>query len=263
MILSKPNIIVITIILIHIFSIPAHSYDREYEKKISNTLVQKNEVTDLFWINTRNSTFLSLLKVSPNDKNKGVAIILHSIGGHADWPDVISPIRNRLPEHDLSTLSIQLPIISPSKNIEEYGMVFQESNSRIKAAIKFLQTEGYNKIFLIGHGFGALSSLIYSERENAKYINGMVFISLQNYNYIKPPINLLRLIKKIKIPILDIYGSLDFKEAIDAAPDRRLASKKSGSGKYTQIEINNADHYFQNMEDDLIKNIIHWVDNPL
>jgi len=73
----------------------------------------------------------------------------------------------------------------------------------------------------------------------------------------------LRLIKKIKIPILDIYGSLDFKEAIDTAPDRRLASKKSGSGKYTQIEINNADHYFQNMEDDLIKNIIHWVDNPL
>ena len=79
----------------------------------------------------------------------------------------------------------------------------------------------------------------------------------------KPPINVLRLIEKIKIPILDIYGSLDFKESIDIAPDRRLASKKSGNSQYYQVEINGADHYFNNMEDNLIDHIINWTDNLL
>ena len=163
----------------------------------------------------------------------------------------------------MPTLSIQLPVISPEKNIEDYGNVFQENNIRINAAINFLKKKGYQEIILIGHGFGALSSLVYIEKEKVNSIDGVVLISLQNYTYIKPPINVLRLIEKIKIPILDIYGSLDFKESIDIAPDRRLASKKSGNSQYYQVEINGADHYFNNMEDNLIDHIINWTDNLL
>ena len=128
---------------------------------------------------------------------------------------------------------------------------------------KLIQHNGIESPILIGHGFGALSSLVYIEKEKVNSIDGVVLISLQNYTYIKPPINVLRLIEKIKIPILDIYGSLDFKESIDIAPDRRLASKKSGNSQYYQVEINGADHYFNNMEDNLIDHIINWTDNLL
>ena len=73
-----------------------------------------------------------------------------------------------------------------------------------------MKKKGYQEIILIGHGFGALSSLVYIEKEKINSIDGVVLISLQNYAYIKPPINVLRLIEKIKIPIVDFYGSLDF-----------------------------------------------------
>ena len=112
---------------------------------------------------------------------------------------------------------------------------------------------------IIGHGFGALSTIVYLGKGNSENIDAFVAISLQNYVYIKPRINLLRLIKKIKTPTLDLYGSLDFKEGIESAPDRRLASKKSGDDLYMQIEIKGADHSFNNMEKELVKQIIKWI----
>ena len=103
------------------------------------------------------------------------------------------------------------------------------------------------------------SNVVYLEKENSQNIDAMIAISLQGYVYIKPSINILRLIEKIKIPMFDIYGSLDFKEGVESAPDRRLASKKSGNYLYSQIEIEGADHMFSNMENNLIQNIIDWV----
>ncbi len=263
MISSEIRTTIVFILLIHTFTAQADSFDSNYEKLISSVIVEKTADEELYWIDTISSTFLSLFKTNNDKRNKRAIIILHSLGSHADWPYIVSPLRNKLPNYNLPTLSIQLPVISPEKNIEDYGNVFQENNIRINAAINFLKKKGYQEIILIGHGFGALSSLVYIEKEKINSIDGVVLISLQNYAYIKPPINVLRLIEKIKIPILDIYGSLDFKESIDIAPDRRLASKKSGNSQYYQVEINGADHYFNNMEDNLIDHIINWTDNLL
>ena len=39
-----------------------------------------------------------------------------------------------------------------------------------------------------------------------------------------------------------------------------LLQKKSNNRKYEQIEIEGADHYFNKMEDVLIKKILGWLD---
>ena len=239
------------------------STDYDWETRISNRIVEKARVTELFWVKKQGDTYLALFNKQNILKAKGAAIILHSIGGHADWPQTISPIRNTLPEHGWATLSIQLPLISPENNIEKYGETFKETERRIIAAVRLLREQGFFKIIIIGHGFGSLSSLVYLQKEHSQNVDAIVAISLQDYAYIKPPINILRLIEKIKIPVLDIYGSLDFEEGIESAPERRHASRKNGNRKYTQIEIKGADHYFYNMENTLIENIIAWANETI
>ena len=88
----------------------------------------------------------------------------------------------------------------------------------------------------------------------------LVALSLQDYPFVKPTIDILGLIEKSKIPILDIYGSDDYRDVINQAPDRRLAAKKGNNIEYEQIEIEGADHYFNGMEDLLIKHILGWLD---
>ena len=246
-------------LFLNTFVVEGNSSDYNWEKRISIGIAKKANATELLWPETKDDSFLALFN-SPNSKEtKSAVIILHSIGGHADWPEVISPLRKMLPKFGWATLSIQLPTISPENTIQKYGATFQETQHRIITAVKLLRKRGFNKIVLIGHGFGALSSLVYLEKENSQNIDAMIAISLQGYVYIKPSINILRLIEKIKIPMFDIYGSLDFKEAIESAPDRRLASKKSGDDLYMQIEIKGADHSFNNMEKELVKQIIKWI----
>lgn len=237
----------------------ADSLDYDWEKQISSGLIDKVEATEIFWLETITNSFVALFNQHKSGPAKGAVIVLHSMGGHADWPEVISPLRTMLPEFGWPTLSVQLPLISPENNIEEYGKTFQETNQRINAAVKELRKRKFSKIIIIGYGFGGLSSLVFLEKESFKHIDALITISLQDYAYIKPPIDLLRLIGKIKIPTLDIFGSLDFKEGIESAPDRRLASKKSGNYSYTQIEIKGANHSFNNMENDLIQYIVDWI----
>ena len=241
------------------FNVLADSSDDNWEKRISTGLMDKAEASDFFWLGSTDSSFIAIFNRHKGEEEKGAAIILHSVGGHADWPEVVSPLRNMLPKFGWATLSIQLPLISPEKNIEEYGKTFEETGNRILLATRELRKRGFSKIVIIGHGFGALSTLVYLGKGNSENIDAFVAISLQNYVYIKPRINLLRLIKKIKTPTLDLYGSLDFKEGIESAPDRRLASKKSGDDLYMQIEIKGADHSFNNMEKELVKQIIKWI----
>ncbi len=256
----KLHISLLFYLLMNVPNIQADSLDYNWEKRISNGIIDKVDASESLWLETVDNSFLALFNLHKEGEVKDAAIILHSIGGHADWPEVVSPLRNILPEFGWATFSIQLPMISPENNIEEYGNTFQETNQRIISSIKELQRRGFSRIVIIGYGFGGLSSLVFLGNESSKHIDALVLISLQDYIYIKPLINLLRLIEKIKIPTLDIFGSLDFKEGVESSPDRRLAAKKSGNNLYSQIKIEGADHTFSNMENNLIKNIIDWLE---
>ena len=79
-------------------NIQANSSDYNWEKRISNGIIDKAEATELFWLETMENSFVALFNRQKTEETKDAAIILHSIGGHADWPEVISPLRNILPE---------------------------------------------------------------------------------------------------------------------------------------------------------------------
>ena len=104
-------------LLINMFNVLADSSDDNWEKRISTRLMDKAEASDFFWLGSTDSSFIAIFNRHKGEEEKGAAIILHSVGGHADWPEVVSPLRNMLPEFGWATLSIQLPLISPEKNL--------------------------------------------------------------------------------------------------------------------------------------------------
>ena len=246
-------------LLFEVFFVHADMLDRQLEMQISEKLTEKAKASEFLWLDANGEKFLALLTEQTAEKAEGAIIILHSMGAHADWPQTISPLRTILPEYGWMTLSIQLPVIASENQNEDYGITLKQSSERIKAAIRLLHERKFLNVVAIGHSFGAASVLAYLENQGEEKIIALGAIGLQDYPFVKPPIDLLDLIKNSKIPILDIYGSRDFKRVVDQAPDRRLAAKKGKNNKYTQVEIDGADHYFTKLEDELIKRIRGWL----
>jgi predicted alpha/beta-fold hydrolase len=238
----------------------ADSLDREREKLLTDKLAEEAKATETLWLEAGGEKFLALLTDNSNRKVRGAVIILHSMGGHADWPQMISPLRTKLPEYGWTSLSIQLPVIAPENQIEDYGKTLEQATARIKVAVDLLFERKYFNIVAIGHSFGAASLLTYLGKQEKQKIIAMVAIGLQDYAFVKPSMDLLGLIEKSKLPVLDIYGSRDFKKVIDQAADRRLAAKKGNNLQYSQMEVEGADHYFNKLDDMLIKRIRGWLD---
>jgi len=238
----------------------ADSVDRDWEKRASDKLAEEVEATEVLWLDAGEEQFLGLYTDQSNEVANGAAIILHAMGSHADWPQIISPLRTKLPEHGWTTLSIQLPVIAPENQIEDYGGTLTQAAARIEAAIGLLRERKFLNIAVIGHSFGAATTLAHIGKNKNQKIVSLVAIGLQEYPFVKPAIDVLKLIEKSNIPILDIYGGRDYKGVINQAPDRRLAAKKADNKHYRQIEVAGADHYFNKMEDVLIKRIRGWLD---
>ena len=252
------NIILFSL-LFTVFTVTADPLDREREMQVSEKLEQELDDGEIMRLDAKGEKFLAILNKQINDQAKGAVIIVHGMGAHADWPQTISPIRKAMPEHSWTTLSIQLPIIAAENQVEDYGKTLDRAADRIEAAISALHELKFRNIVAIGHSFGAASMLHYFEQADGRRIVALVAIGLQDYAFVKPPIDILGLIEKSSVPILDIYGSRDYKKATDQAADRRLAAKKGGNKDYVQMEIEGADHYFTKLEDVMIKRIRGWM----
>ena len=253
-------IIIFLLPLSGVLPVHADQVDRDWEQQISKKLAEEAKATEVCSLEADGEKFLGLYTSQTAKVAHGAAIILHGMGGHADWPQLISPLRTALPGQGWSTLSIQLPVIAPQNQIEDYGLTLQQAADRIDAAVRFLRDRKFLNIVVVGHSFGAASALAYLEKENKQKIRALVAIGLQDYAFVKPVMNVLGLIEKSHIPILDIYGSRDYKNVIDQAPDRRLAARKGNNQNYSQFEIEGADHYFDKMDDVLVKRIRGWLD---
>lgn len=248
------------VLLTHVSLLHANAIDQAWEKRVSEKLAEREEKSEVLWLDAGGQRFLGLYTSQFAEVAHGAAIILHGMGAHADWPQTISPLRTRLPEHGWTSLSIQMPVLSPSNNLEDYGKTLQQAAQRIKASVRLLRERKFLNIVVVAHGFGAVSALSHLSQQQNQGIVALVAVGLHDYVFIKPRLNILDLIENTTIPMLDIYGSRDFDKVIKQAPDRRLAARKGNNQAYDQYEIEGADHHFNRMEDILVKRIRGWLD---
>jgi len=228
------------------------------EKRWSEQIVDSLLVGDAVWLNDGKNKFLSLFAETTAPKAQGAMIVVHGIGVHPNWPDVILPIRSEFPEHGWATLSIQMPILENDKTEKDYIPLFKEVDARFNAAVNFLKKKNFKNITIVAHSLGATMSNQYLSAKPDPTVRAYVAISMSNNPKVEE-FNNVKKISKIKtIPVLDIFGSQDLDSVVKYAKARSLAGQKANK-RYSQKKINGADHFYQSKNEPLIKTIRLWL----
>jgi pimeloyl-ACP methyl ester carboxylesterase len=194
---------------------------------------------------------------SPTKVKRGGVILLHGLGAHPDWPEVIAPLRAGLPDAGWATLSIQLPVRPNEAEFTDYLPLFPEANARISAAVRYLQKQGLLNITLVGHSLGAAmgANFLAQKAEGSDAITAFVGIGMN-----RAPGTVAHTpdaLAKIELPVLDIYGAQDLRGVLDSAR-ARAASQVNNAG-YRQTRIAGADHFFEGLDTTLVKRIAGWL----
>jgi pimeloyl-ACP methyl ester carboxylesterase len=239
------------------FSVNCHASDLAKEKRWADQVVDSIMDGDAVMLNDGTSDFLGIYTEAAEDKGRAV-IVMHGTGIHPDWQEVIQPLRVGLTEHDWHTLAIQMPILHNEAEYIEYAPLYNEVAPRIEAAIKFLKDNGAKDIVLVGHSQGATMAA-YSLSKNSHDVMGLVAIGMGVYAE-DERMDSIKALVKIKIPVLDIFGSEDLDSVIISIDERAAAAKQAGNMNYTQVSVPGANHMFDGKEDALIEAIAGWLE---
>ena len=235
-----------------------YASDLAKEKRWADQIVDSLLVGEAEWLTVNKQKVLSIYTESSTDMTQGGAIVLHGIGIHPNWPEIVHPLRSQLPDHGWATLSVQLPILPNEAEPPEYAPLFDEVAPRLQAAIAFLKAKGIKNIVIVAHSLGAAMATDYLA--NGKPDRAVrAFVGIGMNQSANPRMDPATSIANIKIPILDIYGSRDLDGVLASAKARRTAAKKSGHPAFQQLKVEGADHFFNGKDDILVKRVRGWL----
>ena len=243
--------------------------EQSREQQIAEKLAQTANADEIIGLKASGGHFVGLYKsarpsaVSKIKEANGVVILVHGMGAHPDWPDVISPLRIHLTDLGWSTFSIQMPILSPEESVAEYGKTLVVANSRISAAVEYFHAWDMEPIILLGYSFGAAQAASYLASDKPEHVAAFVSVSMLAQKFIKPKLDVFKFIGGINIPMLDIYGKEDLEDVRRGIDDRRLAASKNSNYAFQQIELQRAGHNYLGTEKALVEQIQHWLHQTL
>lgn len=191
--------------------------------------------------------FLALITAAGLPRPNAV-IIMHGIGVHPDWPQIINPLRVGLAEQGWLTLSIQLPVLDNEASAQEYDEIIHEAGPRIRAAMDLLRDEGAQGVYIVAHSMGArmASAFLAKHDEN---VRGFVGIGMNR--------GTSAYLGEMNLPMLDLYGSEDLEGVLASAKNRAEAA--ANNPYYRQQIVQGADHFFNDLELDLLMLVSQWL----
>ncbi|WP_260294336.1 alpha/beta hydrolase family protein [Sedimenticola hydrogenitrophicus] len=243
---------------VQIWAAPLWASDLAREGRIAAEIQDALLVGEPLTLQAQGVEFFAIQAAEETDYIQGAAIILHGRGAHPDWVDVINPLRSRLPEYGWKTLSIQLPIAASDASGWVYRELIPEAFPRITAAVEHLKRQGVTNIVLIGHSLGARMGVEYLAQGAPAELRAFVAIGLSADNT-TPDSGTLGALKKLRLPLLDIYGSRDIDAVLNSVAARSAASRQAKNGAYRQNRIDGADHFFNGLNDTLVAEVRAWL----
>lgn len=227
------------------FSASAQDYYRE--KRWSDQIVPGLVVGEPIWIKQANGhDFLALWTEAENAR--GAIVLGHGRGWNPDF-ELYGVLRIKLAELGYSTLSIQLPVLGGGAKIGDYISTYPEAAERYDLAAEWLKAKGFENVAIVSHSLGATMANQYLMNTKKTHVKAWAFIGI---------INGLEEMFRIKIPVLDIFGSKDWEITQVGASERlKQISKIRGS---RQIVVPEALHFFEGREDVLSAEIVSFLD---
>lgn len=237
----------------------ASKSDQAKEKRWEEQIVPSLLVGEAVKLKTAGVEFLGLYAENDTDKAQGGIILLHGIGVHPAWPEIIDPLRMNLPEAGWHTLSLQMPILKNEADGKDYPPLFDEVPGRIQAGVDFLKAKGIKNIVIIGHSLGNTMATYYLASKKDPTVKAFVAVAFGPGHPDDPRMDSYKNFSKVTIPTLDIYGSADFDRNLRGVDKRRKVAKKSGNTKFRQVKIEGANHFFSGMDDVLLQRVRGWL----
>lgn len=189
-------------------------------------------------------------------KDSKVGVILAHGQGMDPDSNVVGPLRKSInKELGFHTLSLQMPVVSGAKSPDkflEYGPTFPDAYKTIQAGIDFLKKEkGVERIYLMGYSMGGRMTTGFLAQNPDSGVIGYIGVGLLGGG--QEPLNTNLNLKKIKLPVIDIYA--------DSDPDAKSAEfrKPFVSERYTQVIISGAKHDYRGYDNEVAKAVIAWL----
>ena len=233
--------------------------DQQREQDYAALLQASTQESQSLWLQARDDRFIALWIEAEKPSAKQAAILLHDAGEHPDQRPLIHELRNLLPQHGWSSLSLQMPLREPDANLVDYYALFDEASQRITEGVRFLQDKKIERVALIGHGVGAMIA-IYALNRQPTIANAVVTIGLPLIKQPLTPVQMDDLIKGLSIPFLDLYAEFDLTEVTDSARDRRLLSQENPM--YRQVRLEGENHAYRADPGLVGKRIYSWLSTP-
>ncbi len=219
------------------------------EADFADRIIKTLSIGEAVWLEVDGRKFLSLYTETEYPDIKEAAIILHDKDAHPDRKPLIHGLRTELPKHRWSTLALQMPIREAGAESEDYFAMFTDATSRIRAAVRFLESKDYENIVIVGHGLGALMALqAQSDLQGDVKALAMIGVSVPAARH--KAAQTTAFIKQTQMPLLDLFSSRDIPEVTDSAAKRRLAAKDNKD--YRQVSIDDDDTM-------IVKRLYSWL----
>lgn len=233
----------------------AYGSDIDKERRWAEQILPELFDGEPVWLSGDDGEFLALY-AAPRAELRGGALVMHGIGVHPDWPQVINPLRVALAESDWATLSLQMPILANDAAEAEYAALLDEVPARIEAGIEVLRQRGAEPVVAIGHSMGASMTNHYLAHHPDSPIVAFVGIGMSARREGGATDN-AALLSRIDIPVLDLYGENDLESVVASAAARAAAG--AANAAYHQMEAAGANHFFDGREALLIDLVRAWL----
>jgi len=240
----------LALVLAGLFLPTALAIDLDYERETrwAEQILPSILVGDPVWIEQPNGhKFLAIYTEA--EKPRGAIIVGHGRGWNPDF-ELYGILRMKLAEAGYTTLAIQLPVLGPGAKVGDYIPTYDDAAQRYDLAAHFLQKKGFKDIAIVSHSLGSTMANQYLIRSDNTPIKAWVFISI---------INGLQEMFRIKIPVMDVYGSEDWVITQVGGYERKQQIMKVPGSR--QVVIKDAPHFFEGKEDELTQVVVDFLDS--
>ena len=219
---------------------------------------------DLAWLDVGQEKVLYLYRPGASAVQRGTVVMLHDLLDHADWPGVVQPLRNQLPEHGWATLSLQLPPATGPLKTETY---LQEVGARIVAAVALASEKSDRPVMLLGVGTGASAAAWFLSNTPKSPVRGLIAVSPRPLPE-QSQAELKTLMAAAPIPVLEVFAERDHPNVLEGVEDRKtLAAARPATtsaardrpAPYRQTVIEGAEADYAGQADVLTKRIRGWM----
>lgn len=237
---------------------PLQASNLSLEWRISEALDNPNLSGEAVWLEAGGIRFLGIYSLSRAKSSLGGAVILHDAGNHADWQEVIQPLRRHLANQGWNSLAIQLPAVETQPGPSTILSLLEEASPRIQAAIDYFNPQLQPSVVLIGHGLGGAMALHHLAKQANQRVGAIAAISLSiDTESDSAPVSAA--LAQLRLPILDLFGSRDLGSVVDSAAKRRQIALLNGHDRYRQEQIPGANHFFTGLQSSLSQRIHGWL----